>query len=87
MSLGKQFQSLYTVQSVYGVHRYQHGAGHGAPQLSVGTFPDRCELQLEALSQQVFRVKKLVGCQLGAPNLNYLLAIGWLLLSCYLASL
>ena len=27
--------------------------------------------------QQVFRVKKLVGRQWGAPNSNYLLAMGW----------
>ena len=31
----------------------------------------------------VFRVKKLMGRRWGAPNLNYLLAMGWPLLSCH----
>ena len=34
-------------------------------------------------NEQVFRVKKLVGRQWGAPNSNYLLAMGWPLLSCH----
>ena len=33
--------------------------------------------------KQVFRVKKLVGRQWGAPNSNYLLAMGWPLFSCH----
>ena len=36
-----------------------------------------------SLKKQVFRVKKLVGRRWGAPNSNYLLAMGWPLLSCH----
>ena len=41
----------------------------------------------ERKKKQVFRVRKLMGRQWGTPNSNYLLAMGWLLLLCHLASL
>ena len=54
--------------------------------ITISPFTKRTKV-VPKVFQQVFRVKKLVVRRWGAPNSNYLLAMGWPLLSCHLASL